>query len=77
VVPELESETATATETASEHPEVVKEEITMRPMTLDEAVTQLDIIEDQFLVFSNVQTSRVNVLYRRNDGMFGLLDPRF
>lgn len=49
--------------------------IDYKPMDVDEAVLQMDLIKDSFLVFTNSRTDQVNVLYRRNDGDFGLIQP--
>ena len=49
--------------------------IEYKPMDIDEAVLQMDLIRDNFLVFTNSKTDRVNVLYRRKDGHFGLIQP--
>ncbi len=57
-------------------PEVVLESIDVKPMDVDDAVDQLTTGEDNFFVFSNARTERVNVLYRRNDGNLGLIQPR-
>jgi putative sigma-54 modulation protein len=49
----------------------------IKPMSLDEAVLQMDISEDHFMVFLNATTNRVNVLYKRKDGRYGLIDPQY
>ena len=49
--------------------------IEYKPMDVDEAVLQMELINDNFLVFTNAQTDRVNVLYRLKDGNFGLIQP--
>lgn len=46
-----------------------------KPMTVAEAALQLETTEDTFLVFLNAETERINVVYRRNTGSFGLIDP--
>lgn len=46
-----------------------------KPMDLDEAAMQLDALDYDFLVFLNAETERVNVIYRRKDNNFGLIDP--
>ena len=46
-----------------------------KPMMLDEAVMQLDSIGSEFLVFLNGECQRINVIYRRRDGGYGLVDP--
>lgn len=49
--------------------------IEYKPMDIEEAALQMDLIEDNFLVFSNARSDRVNVLYRRKDGHYGLIQP--
>lgn len=49
--------------------------IEYKPMDVEEAVMQMDLVTDSFLVFTNARTNRVNVLYRRNDGDYGLIQP--
>ncbi len=49
----------------------------MKPMSVEEAAMQLDISDSSFLVFLNPATERVNVIYRRKDGNFGLIEPEF
>jgi len=49
--------------------------IDYKPMDVEEAVLQMQLINDNFLVFTNAQTERVNVLYRLKDGNFGLIQP--
>ena len=46
-----------------------------KPMHVDEAVMQLDSSENVFLVFLNAESERVNVIYRRRNGGYGLIDP--
>jgi putative sigma-54 modulation protein len=49
--------------------------IEYKPMDIEEAVLQMDLIEDNFLVFTNARSDRINVLYRRRDGHYGLIQP--
>lgn len=49
--------------------------IDYKPMDVEEAVMQMDLIDDNFLVFTNAKSERVNVLYRRKDGNYGLIQP--
>jgi putative sigma-54 modulation protein len=44
-------------------------------MFVDEAVLQIEMSHRQFLVFLNARSARVNVLYRRKSGDFGLIEP--
>jgi putative sigma-54 modulation protein len=47
----------------------------MRPMFSDEAAEQLELFGQDFFVFANAETNKVNVIYRRGDGNFGLIEP--
>ena len=47
-----------------------------KPMTADEAALQLDAIEKEFLVFIDVETDEVAIIYHRRDGNYGLIEPR-
>ena len=59
------------------HHEIDREKLPMRPLSLDEAVMQLELVDDPFLVFINAETSQVNVLYPRENGHYGLIEPQF
>jgi putative sigma-54 modulation protein len=54
---------------------VTVKNINYKPMDVDEAVLQMDLIKDNFLVFTNAQSEEVNVLYRLKDGNYGLIRP--
>lgn len=57
-------------------PEVVQtERFAVKPMFVDEAVLQMEMSARQFLVFQNAKSEKVNVLYRRKNGDFGLIEP--
>lgn len=49
--------------------------IDYKPMDVEEAVMQMELVNDNFLVFTNARTDKVNVLYRRKDGHYGLIQP--
>jgi putative sigma-54 modulation protein len=49
----------------------------LRPMMSDEAIEQMELLGHNFFVFFNVDEEAVNVVYRRNDGNYGLLQPVF
>lgn len=57
-------------------PRVRVRPIEYKPMDVDEAVMQMDLIKNSFLVFTNARTDTVNVLYRQKDGNYGLIQPR-
>ena len=56
-------------------PQGIIRNIDYKPMDVDEAVMQMDLLTDSFLVFTNGRTDKVNVLYRRKDGHYGLIQP--
>ena len=45
------------------------------PMTAEEAVLQLELVGHDFFVFRNAKTEIINVVYRRRDGDYGLIEP--
>jgi putative sigma-54 modulation protein len=46
-----------------------------KPMTVEEAVEEVDTSNSEFIVFRNAESERVSVVYRRRDGNFGLIEP--
>jgi putative sigma-54 modulation protein len=56
--------------------EVKIESLEYKPMDVEEAVLQIDLTDQGFLVFTNARSSQINVLYRRKDGHYGLIQPR-
>lgn len=58
--------------------EVVRvKEIPVKPITVDEAILQMNMVGHKFYMFTNADTNEVNVVYVRDDGAYGLLQPRF
>lgn len=49
---------------------------TAKPMAVEEAVMQMDLLHKDFLVFTDATSGEINVLYRRKDGNFGLIEPQ-
>ena len=47
----------------------------VKPMEVDDAITQMELLGHNFFLFMNSETETMNVLYRRNDGSYGLLIP--
>jgi putative sigma-54 modulation protein len=45
-------------------------------MTIEEAILQLELLDAGFYVFQNAVDSAINVVYRRDDGSFGLIEAR-
>lgn len=56
--------------------DIIEETLDYKPMDVDDAVIELNEGKDNFFVFNNSKTERLNVLYRRNDGNLGLIQPQ-
>lgn len=55
--------------------EVVRtKRFTLKPMDVEEAILQMNMVGHNFFVFSNIDTRSVNVVYKRNDGKYGLIE---
>lgn len=63
-------------ETSEERPRIVKtKRFAIKPMEIEEAAEQMELLGHDFFVFFNATTEEVNVLYRRKDGNYGLIEP--
>jgi len=61
----------------SAEPVVIRTKIeTAKPMAVEEAVMQMNLLHKDFLVFTDAVSSEIKVLYRRKDGNFGLIEPQ-
>ncbi|MDE7398500.1 MAG: ribosome-associated translation inhibitor RaiA [Oscillospiraceae bacterium] len=47
----------------------------MRPMTVDEAILQMNLLDHKFFMFKNAETGAVNVVYKRDEGNYAVLVP--
>jgi putative sigma-54 modulation protein len=65
-----------------EHPDrpshrVVKStQFQAKPMSVDEAILQLELLDEIFYVFQNAKDGTINVVYKRDDGSFGLIEAK-
>ena len=58
-------------------PSIVRmKQFPVKPMSPEEAVLQLELVGHDFFVFQNADSGEVNVVYRRNDGGYGLIEPQ-
>ena len=56
---------------------VRKKRFELVPMSTDEAIVQMELLEHDFFVFLNIETDSVNVVYKRDDEDYGLLETSY
>ncbi len=70
------SESTEEAEVAPHSPRVVKvKRFAIKPMSVAEAIDQLELLGHDFFLFLNADSERIGVLYRRKDGDYGLIEP--
>lgn len=71
-------------QTASEEPDeseddeyrvVRKKQILVKPISVDEAILEMNMVNHNFFMFINAETDEINVVYKRADGDYGILEP--
>jgi putative sigma-54 modulation protein len=55
---------------------VKTKQFAVKPMSPEEAVLQLELVGHDFFVFQDAESGEVNVVYRRRDGRYGLIEPQ-
>ncbi|NLK09251.1 MAG: ribosome-associated translation inhibitor RaiA [Firmicutes bacterium] len=59
-------------------PKVVRtKRFAIKPMSVEEAILQMELLGHDFFVFANAETEEANVVYRRRSGDYGLIEPHF
>jgi putative sigma-54 modulation protein len=67
--------TAAPTAPAAQKAQIIKSsKFFAKPMAVEEAVMQMDLLSNDFLVFMNAASMQVAVVYRRKDGNYGLIE---
>jgi putative sigma-54 modulation protein len=58
-------------------PQVIKsKKLRAKPMSVEEAAMQMDLLNNDFLVFTNASSKSLNIIYRMKDGHYGLIEPQ-
>lgn len=60
-------------EEVSEYSVIKEKKFKLRPMSVDEAILQMNLLSHEFFMFLNAQNGAINVVYKRDDGNYGLL----
>jgi len=48
----------------------------VRPMSVEEAALQMELLNNEFYIFTNVASKNLNIIYRMKDGHYGLIEPQ-
>lgn len=74
---ELEEELASAPDADQLEPRIYRRKVVaVAPMTEDEAIEQMELLGHSFFVFHHAERNRINVLYKRSNGGYGVIDPQ-
>ncbi|WP_440896329.1 ribosome hibernation-promoting factor, HPF/YfiA family [Amphibacillus sp. Q70] len=76
VFAEMETNSVDQAEDGDDSLEIVRtKRFNLKPMDSEEAVLQMDMLGHSFFVFTNAESGDTNVVYRRHDGKYGLIEP--
>ena len=53
---------------------VKRKKIEVKPMSEEEAILQMELLEHQFYIFKNSETNNISVVYKRNEGNYGIIE---
>jgi putative sigma-54 modulation protein len=72
---QVTEEAEEATDISLEGPSIEVEKMVAKPIDVEEATMQLELSQQDFLVFRNSRSMEINVIYKRKDGNLGLIEP--
>lgn len=73
---DLVADQITGVKEVDDEPKIVKtKRFAVKPMTGEEAILQMDLLGHNFYVYLDADTDEVNVVYKRKDGNYGLIEP--
>ncbi|MCD6188060.1 MAG: ribosome-associated translation inhibitor RaiA [Desulfuromusa sp.] len=68
---------ASSVDDGSDSPEIIRSHsFFVKPMSVEEAVMQMDLLDKEFLAFTDDNSEEMHVVYRRKDGNYGLIVPQ-
>lgn len=59
------------------HLRSLRKRFSLKPMDVEEAIMQMELLGHDFFVFTNVIDDEVNVVYKRREGNYGIIEPDF
>ena len=62
-------------EAEAEYKVVRTTQVIVKPLTIEEAILEMNMVNHDFFMFLNAETNDVNVVYKRKDGNYGVLEP--
>jgi putative sigma-54 modulation protein len=74
--PESNVDAAESFEEGVEHRLIKSKKLQVKPMSAEEAALQLELLNNEFFVFTNVASKSLNIIYRMKDGHYGLIEPQ-
>lgn len=74
-VKEAQSAAVEAVAENEDYPLVKKKKFVVKPMDVQEAIMEMNMVNHDFFVFRDAATEEINVVYRRKDGKYGLIEP--
>ena len=72
---EITAELPTEEEPEDEYQVVRKKQILVKPINVEEAILEMNMVNHDFFMFINAETDEMNVVYKRADGNYGVLEP--
>ena len=72
---EITAELPTEEEPEDEYQVVRKKQILVKPINVEEAILEMNMVNHDFFMFINAETDEINVVYKRQDGNYGVLEP--
>lgn len=72
--PDIYFESPSEVEEEKEFKVVKSKKFFMKPMSVDEAILQMNLLGHEFFVFTNSETEKVNIVYKRKDQNYGLIE---
>ncbi|MBQ2442750.1 MAG: sigma 54 modulation/S30EA ribosomal C-terminal domain-containing protein, partial [Ruminococcus sp.] len=62
-------------EAEDEYKVVRAKQVIVKPLTIEEAILEMNMVNHDFFMFLNAETNDINVVYKRKDGNYGVLEP--